>query len=163
MVRRRCRLIVVVDAGCDPDFTFADLGNAVRKIYIDLGVRITFDDTANICAIVRPKADASHGSQDIPYCAIGTIHYRGAERRGCENGTSSTSNRPITAPKAPPSAATRRRIQTFPHETTVDQWFTESQFESYRALGLDIGEAVSSHQHVRNELREFRGSLIANS
>ena len=24
---------------------------------------------------------------------------------------------------------------TFPHETTLDQWFSESQFESYRRLG----------------------------
>ena len=32
MLRRRCRFIVVIDAGCDPDFTFEDLGNAVRKI-----------------------------------------------------------------------------------------------------------------------------------
>ena len=44
MVRRRCRLIVLVDAGCDPDFAFEDLGNAVRKIYIDLGIRVTFND-----------------------------------------------------------------------------------------------------------------------
>ena len=48
MVRRRCRLIIVVDAGCDPKFTFGDLGNAVRKIYIDLGVRITFEDLAGV-------------------------------------------------------------------------------------------------------------------
>ena len=40
MVRRRCRFIVVSDAGCDPDFEFEDLGNAVRKIEIDLGVPI---------------------------------------------------------------------------------------------------------------------------
>ena len=40
MVRRRCRLILAIDAGCDPDFAFEDLGNAVRKIYIDLGIRI---------------------------------------------------------------------------------------------------------------------------
>src|ERR1019366_9431700 len=31
MVRRRCRFILVVDAGCDKDFAFEDLGNAVRK------------------------------------------------------------------------------------------------------------------------------------
>jgi hypothetical protein len=42
MVRRRCRLIVVSDAGCDPDYLFDDLGNALRKIWIDLGVRIDF-------------------------------------------------------------------------------------------------------------------------
>jgi hypothetical protein len=38
MVRRRCRFIVVSDAGCDPQCSFEDLGNAVRKIYIDFGV-----------------------------------------------------------------------------------------------------------------------------
>ncbi len=38
MVLRRCRFIVVVDAGADPSYTKEDLGNAVRKIRIDLGV-----------------------------------------------------------------------------------------------------------------------------
>jgi len=32
MVRRRCRTVILSDAGCDPDFKFKDLGNAVRKI-----------------------------------------------------------------------------------------------------------------------------------
>ena len=43
MVRRRCRYILVSDAGCDPECAFADLGNAVRKIAIDLHVPITFE------------------------------------------------------------------------------------------------------------------------
>ena len=30
----------------------------------------------------------------------------------------------------------------FPHETTADQWFTESQFESYRALGQHISQKI---------------------
>ena len=30
MVLRRCRLIVVTDAGADPDYQFEDLGNALR-------------------------------------------------------------------------------------------------------------------------------------
>ena len=42
MVRRRCHLIIVSDAGQDPELAFADLANAVRKISIDLGVRIEF-------------------------------------------------------------------------------------------------------------------------
>jgi hypothetical protein len=42
MVRRRCKFIVVSDAGCDPNFAFEDLGNAVRKLTLDLGVPITF-------------------------------------------------------------------------------------------------------------------------
>jgi hypothetical protein len=30
----------------------------------------------------------------------------------------------------------------FPHERTVDQWFTESQFESYRSLGFNIMDSI---------------------
>ena len=29
-----------------------------------------------------------------------------------------------------------RAHTTFPHESTVEQWFDEAQFESYRMLGL---------------------------
>ena len=34
--------IVASDAGADPDCAFEDLGNAVRKVWIDLGVQIDF-------------------------------------------------------------------------------------------------------------------------
>ena len=30
----------------------------------------------------------------------------------------------------------------YPHESTGDQWFSESQFESYRALGSHILETM---------------------
>ena len=30
----------------------------------------------------------------------------------------------------------------FPHQSTIDQWFTESQFESYRALGFEIADGL---------------------
>ena len=43
MVSRRCRFIVVSDAGCDPDYTFDDLSNAVRRIRLDLGIPIQFE------------------------------------------------------------------------------------------------------------------------
>jgi hypothetical protein len=31
---------------------------------------------------------------------------------------------------------------TFPHQSTADQWFSESQFESYRRLGQHIVETL---------------------
>ena len=42
MVLRRCHHIVVSDAGEDPECSFADLGEAVRKIRIDFGIPIEF-------------------------------------------------------------------------------------------------------------------------
>jgi len=36
-----------------------------------------------------------------------------------------------------------RKHSQFPHESTADQWFSESQFESYRMLGLHAVTQVS--------------------
>jgi len=33
------------------------------------------------------------------------------------------------------------RQSAFPHQSTGDQWFDESQFESYRALGYHIAKS----------------------
>jgi len=53
MVLRRCRYIVVSDVGADPGFSFEDLGNAISKIRVDLGVPIRFDKIP-----MRPRAAA---------------------------------------------------------------------------------------------------------
>ena len=42
-----CHCILVVDAGCDPHATFEDLGNAIRKIRIDLGIDIELESRRN--------------------------------------------------------------------------------------------------------------------
>ena len=38
LVRRRCKFIVVGDAGADPQHSFDDLGNAIRKCRTDFGI-----------------------------------------------------------------------------------------------------------------------------
>ena len=38
--------------------------------------------------------------------------------------------------------AYKRAHQAFPHQSTADQWFDESQFESYRMLGRCSIESV---------------------
>ncbi|WP_420404558.1 hypothetical protein [Nisaea sp.] len=42
LIRRRCRLILVSDAGADPDFRFGDLQNTVRRVSQDFGVSVDF-------------------------------------------------------------------------------------------------------------------------
>jgi hypothetical protein len=44
---------------------------------------------------------------------------------------------------------------TFPHETTADQFFTESQFESYRTLGSFILETLCRDVPAPAGLEEF--------
>jgi hypothetical protein len=43
MIRRRLKLVVVLDGGADPDFNFADLQNAMRRVAADFGARIDFN------------------------------------------------------------------------------------------------------------------------
>ena len=179
MVRRRCRFILAIDAGCDPDFQFEDLGNALRKIYIDLGVRIQFPELEKLKN--RPKArvlheaikegDALHQEvrprSPIPYYAIGTIDYRSADGEGAENGFILYIKPAYHGTSKVEGAGVRSYADAnpaFPHEPTADQWFSQSQFESYRSLALDIagtfmtGDKIfpGAHQTLADMLRAMR-------
>jgi len=44
LIRRRLPLIVLVDAGADPDYEFADLANLIRKARLDFNAEIEFID-----------------------------------------------------------------------------------------------------------------------
>jgi hypothetical protein len=143
MVRRRCRFIVVIDAGDDPRFGFGDLGNALRKIYIDLGVSIQFDGLQSMRN--RPSDPlTAEDRRKIPYCAIGVIEYGAAdgEAEGCEDGTILYIKPALHGTEGAGISSYAVEHPTFPHETTTDQWFTESQFESYRSLGFAIANEI---------------------
>ena len=143
MVRRRCRFIIVVDAGCDPKFTFEDLGNAVRKIFIDLGIRITFRD---LQALRNRPTEGASPVDNIPYFAVGTIHYKGADGVDCENGHVLYVKPAYHGTEGAGIRSYATAHPDFPHESTIDQWFTESQFESYRSLGLDVMNDILDHE-----------------
>ena len=132
MVRRRCHLIVVSDAGCDPACAFEDLGNAVRKVAIDLGVQIDFH-----------KIDIKKRDADSPglYCAVGTIMYPEPD---AENGYLLYLKPGFPGDGSLPADVNAYGLAnpTFPHETTADQFFSELQMESYRSLGSHIIDVV---------------------
>jgi hypothetical protein len=136
MVRRRCRFIVVSDAGCDPHCSFEDLGNAVRKIYIDFGVSINFRKL-DIRARQNPPATAA-GTAGVRF-AIGNIFYPGSHRPGWLLYIKPTYHGTTEGVDVRSYAADH---PAFPHESTTDQWFSESQLEAYRALGAHIIEDV---------------------
>ena len=130
MVRRRCRFIVVSDAGGDPQCEFQDLGNAIRKIRIDLGIPISFEHGVQI----YPKPQ-DQPKEEARYCAIGTIHYPDVDGPGAKTGTLIYLKPAICRQEPYDVYNYSKSSADFPHETTADQWFSESQFESYRALG----------------------------
>jgi len=126
MVMRRCRFILVSDAGCDPKYTFGDLANAIRMIRIDHGVPIAFDRGLNI-------GDRQAGGTR-PF-AIGRIQYSAVDGPLAEDGILIYVKASLSGKEPVDVANYAKDCPDFPHESTADQWFTEAQFESYRMLG----------------------------
>jgi hypothetical protein len=133
LVRRRCRYIVLCDAGADPTLSFWDLASLVRKCREDFGVRIEID--------VSPLSRKEGTAQGQWHCAVGRIHYEDVDV-GASPGTLFYIKPSLTGDE--PSDVRNYVVDhpTFPHESTADQFFSESQFESYRVLGEHIAVDV---------------------
>jgi len=148
MVLRRCHTIMVSDAGCDPCGTFEDLGNAIRKIRVDFGIPISF----RTVPIYSRSDDGS--APPGSYCAIGTIEYSRVDGPGTPDGTL-IYIKPAFYGREPTDVLNyARTTREFPHESTADQFFSESQFESYRALGSFIIDQMAPPPQLPLEAEE---------
>lgn len=136
VLRRRCTLILAIDAGCDPKCTFEDLGNAARKAAIDLNVELDFGDIGITGRGAPEPGHVAHAVARIKYPGklTGTLIYL---------KPSLLAVMPIDVRAYGASSA------CFPHETTGDQWFGEAQFESYRSLGADLCRKLSKRDDYR--------------
>jgi len=131
MVLRRCHIIVASDGAQDEEYRFGDLGNAVRKIRIDLGVPIEF---SSVPIYAGPESkEKGKGC----YWAIGKIRY------SCIDGNVADGVllyiKPAVYGNEPRDILEyKENFPAFPHQSTGDQFFDEPQFESYRMLGSHI-------------------------
>ena len=138
LLRRRCKLIICVDGESDPAFTFQGLMTLVRHAQIDFGVRIDarLDDLRrdpqtgytrshfHLCRIDYPMTTVS--GRNSP-AGQGLLLYIKLSLTGDES-----------------ELIKRYRINNpeFPHQTTLDQFFDQEQFEAYRQLGVHAAEAL---------------------
>ncbi|MFN2398996.1 MAG: hypothetical protein ABR543_10225, partial [Gemmatimonadaceae bacterium] len=129
LLQRRCKVIVACDAERDPNLTFGSFTEALRHAYVDMGIDVDIDLTM-IRADTRTGLSRSH-------CAVGRIRY--PDRPNQESSLVYLKNS-LTGDEPEPTLNYKTTCPAFPHETTVDQFFDDAQFESYRALGVHIAE-----------------------
>jgi len=134
LLKRRCRVIIVVDAESDLQMGFGSFNTCERYARIDLGVRIDLP-WQQIADMTKKTGDSIDKTGDAPkqagpHCAIGQIKYPG-ERTGVLIYIKSS----LTGDENDYIFQYKKRNSDFPQETTLDQFFTEEQFEVYRALG----------------------------
>lgn len=130
LVRRRCHGIVVVDAGADPNYQFEDLQSAMRKIRVDLGIPIEFDRDS-LPTPERAKETKCH-------FAVGKVRYSVVDATGVDGYVIYV--KPVLSGDESLDVEGYAKFHAtakkqFPQQPTSDQFFDESQFESYRWLG----------------------------
>lgn len=153
LIRRRCELIVAIDATADPKNNFDDLANAVRKCRIDFGVEIRFDNEA------FHKLSLDSNRQCMKHVVEGEIFYGRDETTGQQQkGRLFYVKASVTGDEPTDVASYRAQHEEFPHETTLDQWFDETQFESYRQLGLHIATSELA-QLLPKRAQHYSGRL----
>ena len=153
MLRRQCHCIIVIDAGQDGDSVFDDLGNVIRKARIDFDTEIMMRPM-RIYSRKDLTADKTLGATALGV-AWGEIAYPGMRRGRL------LYLKPSFLPAIPADVrAYGSGDQAFPNDATLQQWFTESQFESYRALGrwqMDQIEGASLDAIFRSAERAVAG------
>jgi len=142
LLRRRCRLIIAVDASADPGYGFDDLRELVIQARNILGVTITFREKPE--DIIRPEPSSGYSREHfaiadisvLPGVEVGLEGYRGIlvylksslkaplQRKMKDNG----------------SYDYKTYHPDFPHESTVNQFFDAPQWDAYRTLGQFIAE-----------------------
>jgi hypothetical protein len=135
LLRRRCRVIIAIDAEADPQMAFSSFNTLERYALIDMGIRIDlpWDEIRKVCLKTGKAIDDEGDAPKLhgPHCAIGEITYPGGL-----TGSLIYIKASLSGDENDYVFDYKRRNNEFPHETTLDQWFTEEQFEVYRALGF---------------------------
>jgi len=136
LVRRGCRYIIIGDGEADKGLKFESLGGAVRKCRADFGVEINID----------PRRIRHKDGLSTTHCVVGAIHYpEGKHYPADQKGWILYLKSSLTGDEPEDVTEYQAVHPDFPHETTANQFFTESQFESYRRLGQHIVESAFSN------------------
>jgi hypothetical protein len=136
LLRRRCEVIVAVDSDMDPSLIFPSLIGLQMMARIDLGVRIELplvplQKSAQAITSASLRGDAEETGGCGPHATIGLIRYDNEE-----TGVLIWLKTCLSGDENDYVLDYKRRHEPFPHETTVDQFFSEEQFEVYRSLGF---------------------------
>jgi len=131
-----------VDGEADPRLGFNSLVTLLRFARIDMGISIDIK--------LDELRRSEHSSQ--AHWAVGQIDYGGGER-----GTLLYLKSTLTGDESPYVRAYHEGQPAFPHESTANQFFTETQLEVYRALG----EHIADHEALRQEVARALGLAAA--
>lgn len=134
LLKRRCRFIIAVDGESDGDMTFHGLTNLQRLAYIDHGITIEAD-------LADLRKDVNGLSRS--HFRLCRIRYPRGEMEAVEElGYLIYLKLSLTGNEGEFIRRFKSDEPAFPHHSTANQFFSEVQFEAYRALGEHVGDKL---------------------
>ena len=128
LLRRQCRLVILVDAEADPKHQFDGLATLTRLATLELNatIQIRLDDL-----------QLNEQGVSRKHYALGRIRYSSSEQ---PDGILLYLKSSVTGDEDLPISEYRTKNARFPQQTTGDQFFDQDQFDAYRLLGIHIAE-----------------------
>jgi Patatin-like phospholipase len=165
LLRRRCAVIIAVDGEADPELSGSSLVQLGRYSQIDLGTLIQMDwkPIGERYRLVSQNVKNNINSAEAgPHVALGLIDYPpvGANTER-ETGVLVYIKASLSGDENDYIMAYKAAHPSFPHESTLDQLFSEEQFECYRALGEHIGRGFLSGHDPASAKSSDRARLLA--
>ena len=167
LLRRKCKLIIAVDAGADPEYRFSDLKNLVIRARNELGVAIEFRQEPE--EEIRPLSSTGFSKRQFCIADIYDLPDSPAGRKQ-HTGLLVYVKASIKAQKFKQSHDLVSKSYTykvyhprFPHEPTSDQFFDTVQWEAYYNLGKNMAfslfkecrRACRGMKHGTNSIKEL--------
>ncbi|MCM8535071.1 MAG: patatin-like phospholipase family protein [Lentisphaeraceae bacterium] len=148
LLKRKCSHIVCVDGEADPNMEFNGLAIVMRYARIDMGINVKIDTS-----VIFPS---ENGNSQQSY-QVAEIDYGNGEK-----GKLLYIKLSVTGKEQEDIGQYRKTNFPFPHQPTSDQFFDETQFEVYRALGYHIGNEMMEDAEVKLFWNEMTATKSAN-
>jgi hypothetical protein len=150
LIRRRCKYIIVSDAGADPEYAFLSLGQVIEMVRVDFGAQIDID-----VSTLEPGGARRFSERSF---VVGKISYPEATEPAWLLYV-----KPVVTRNMPEDIYGYRRMHPeFPQQSTANQFFDEAQFEAYRELGFQIGRQLSHSIEGKQITSLFSPTLLNN-
>src|SRR5262245_28206849 len=156
LIRRRVPVIICSDASRDSDGHLVALSNLMRKVRIDFGADIQFLSATELDGLVSKQSAGSGNTagglprtvrdslgtlDDLRLVQNGRCHTHAALARVLYEGAPLRQSvllyikATVTGDEPADVLEYQLTNPDFPHQSTIDQFFDEAQWESYRELG----------------------------
>jgi hypothetical protein len=150
LVRRRVRTVILADGSTDPEIAMQSFANVLEKIYIDFNVTVSFDAAqADVHFINLMKGTGEPRdsiAEKLQFAkagyAVATINYPKTADAPAMKGHLIYIKSTMVRDLPPALYSYKATNPLFPSESLADQFFSEQQFEAYRALGFALTRAM---------------------